>query len=660
MITQDTALSVLPTRQTMREVATAWEAFIAGEERGLEHVRPVIRESWRRSQRLGVDPYLPGLPLVLSAEHLETLQEQADLIAVAAPFFESMIQTWSEERMLLGVSDRHGRILHNTGHPEIVEQARMLNAVPGGSVAEEQIGTAVSNIVLAHNRVDYVLWDEHYCHALHIWAAVGAPISHPLTHEVIGVVGAVGEELLNPHMLQIIWRVALRLEQLLHHEELVRRTALLDTYHRFLLQHSQDIVLAIDGRGHVCGASPSLTQLLDAPQHILGKSLLRVPGLQVEGIRHLTRDQHERPYELHVAALARGLALRATAIPIQRDQQPVGTLVVLEPPSSPRTQRPGSATPWRTTYTFTDLVGTSPIFQDSLTSARQAARSDFPVLLLGESGTGKELLAHAIHAASLRCRGPFVPVNCGATNDELLAAELFGYVEGAFTGAIKGGKKGKLEIAHNGSLFLDEVEAMSPKMQVSLLRVLEEGRVTRVGGEQPTPVNVRIVAASNEDLAVAVREKRFRLDLYHRLATFPVALPPLRTRAEDIPQLAGFFLDQLGFSHLQLSPEAVRLLRRYAWPGNVRELKNILVRATTKAQGNAIRSGDLPPEIREAKTADFHAQPGSLRTTERELIAQALADTHGEVGVAAIRLGIHRATLYRKLKKYGLAQADRL
>lgn len=658
MNSQDTALSALPTRQTMRQVATAWEAFMAGEERGLEHVRPVIRESWRRSQRLGVDPYLPGLPLLLSAEHLETLQEQADLVAVATPFFESMLQAWADEHMLLGVSDRHGRILHTAGHPEIVDQARQLNAVPGRSVAEDQIGTALANVVLAQNRADYVLWNEHYCHALHIWAAVGAPISHPLTHEVIGVVGAVGEELLNPHMLPIIWRAALRLEQLLHHEELVRRTALLDTYHRFLLQHPHDIVLAIDGRGHVCGASPSLTQLLDAPQYILGQSLLRVPDLQVKGIRHLTRDQHERPYELHVAALARGCTLGATAVPILRDQQPVGTLVVIEPPSSPRAQRPSSATPWRTTYTFTDLVGTASVFQDSLTGARQAARSDFSVLLLGESGTGKELLAHAIHAASLRCRGPFVPVNCGATNDELLAAELFGYVEGAFTGAIKGGKKGKLEVAHNGSLFLDEVEAMSPKMQVSLLRVLEENRVIRVGGEQPIPVNVRIIAASNEDLAGAVREKRFRLDLYHRLATFPVSLPPLRKRTEDLPQLARFFLDQLGFAHMQLSSEAENLFRSYPWPGNVRELRNVLVRAATKAQGNVIRPEDLPAEIGEAKTAEVRARAGSLRTTERELIVQALAGTHGEIGAAAIQLGIHRATLYRKLKKYGLMASN--
>jgi transcriptional regulator with PAS, ATPase and Fis domain len=329
---------------------------------------------------------------------------------------------------------------------------------------------------------------------------------------------------------------------------------------------------------------------------------------------------------------------------------------VLTPPALPRQGKACAPTPWRATYAFTDLIGDALTFRESLAAAHQAARSNFPVLLLGESGTGKELLAHAIHGASLRCRGPFVPVNCGATSDELLAAELFGYVEGAFTGAVKGGRKGKLEIAHGGSLFLDEVETMSPKMQVSLLRVLEEEWVTRVGGEHPIPVNVRVIAASNEDLAVAVREKRFRLDLYHRLSTFPVIVPSLRERQEDLPLLVRFFLDHLGFPHLQLTTEALSLLRRYAWPGNVRELKNVLVRAAAKARGDAIHRGDLPREVREVE-AECRLPAGSLRDTERAMIVRALAHAQGDIITAASGLGIHRATLYRKLKKYGLSSS---
>jgi transcriptional regulator of acetoin/glycerol metabolism len=594
---------------------------------------------------------------VLSVEDLEALQERADLVAVATPLFETVIQTWEDERFILGITDRHGRLLYTNGHQAVLEHAKLINAVPGSGMAEEQIGTASANVVLSQRRADYVLWSEHYCQPFHAWAAIGAPIFHPLTHEIIGVVWASGKELAHPRALDIMQRLAERLQQLLHHEELVRRIALLDTYHHFLLQHPQDIVLAIDGRGHVCGVSPSVTQLLEAPQDVLGKSLLRLPGLQVEGVRHLTQHEEGQPYELRVAVLTHGLTLHATAIPIRQEQQHVGTLIVLAPPTSPRQGKAYAPTPWRATYAFPDLIGNAPTFRDSLAIARQAARSDFPVLLLGESGTGKELLAHAIHGASLRCRGPFVPVNCGATSDELLAAELFGYVEGAFTGAVRGGRKGKLEIAHGGSLFLDEVEAMSPKMQVSLLRVLEEERVIRVGGEHPIPVNVRVIAASNEDLAAAVREKRFRLDLYHRLSTFLVTVPPLRERQEDLPLLVRFFLDHLGFPHLQLTPEALSLLRRYAWPGNVRELKNVLVRAAAKAQGAAIHCRDFPREIRGVEMERRCLPASSLRDTEREMIVRALASARGDIITAASCLGIHRATLYRKLKKYGLSSA---
>jgi transcriptional regulator with PAS, ATPase and Fis domain len=289
--------------------------------------------------------------------------------------------------------------------------------------------------------------------------------------------------------------------------------------------------------------------------------------------------------------------------------------------------------------------------------ARRAARQDFSILLLGESGTGKDLFAQAIHNASPRSHGPFVPVNCGAASDDLLAAELFGYVAGAFTGAVKGGRVGKLELAHGGTLFLDEVEAMSPKMQVSLLRVLEEGRLTRLGAEQPTPFKVRVIAASNEDLKNAVAQKRFRLDLYHRLSVFPLTLPPLRERLDDLPELVAHFLRQLGFREQRLSPEILPLLCRYSWPGNVRELRNVLLRAVHAATGPHLTPAELPDEIvrMEETKGQTASVSGALRESELTLIRQALAEANGNLAQAAARLGIHRVTLYRKLKRYKLS-----
>jgi transcriptional regulator of acetoin/glycerol metabolism len=645
---------VLPSRREMQEVATAWEAFMSGQEQGLEKVRPVIRESWLRAQRLGVNPYRRDIPQVFSAEELEDLQERADLVYVATPVFETLVKAWKKERLVIGLSDRHGRILHLTGHPWLLQRAMEVNVVPGTSLAEELVGTALANVVLAQDRSDYVLWSEHYRQAFHPWAALGAPIHHPLTGEAIGVVGIGGYELSHPHALDVTERLATRFEQMLHHEELLRRVALLDEYQRFLLQHPHDVVLAIDGRGHVCGASPLIAGLLDSPQRVLGRSLLREPDLRVDGFRPLVQQEDVRPYELRVAIPGKGMTLNAVAIPINGQRQPAGTILVLSRPSSPRPAKERRS-PWVTTYMFTDLVGDSPALQSCLTLARRAAEQDFPVLLLGESGTGKEMLAQAIHAASSRCHGPFVPVNCGVASDELLAAELFGYVEGAFTGAVKGGRAGKVELAHGGTLFLDEVETMSPKMQTSLLRVLEEGRLVRVGAERPMALDVRVIAASNEDLKEAVNQRRFRLDLYHRLSPFPIPLPPLRERREDIPLLVRHLLGQLGFAHLRPTAEALALLGRYAWPGNVRELRNVLLRAAHLAPGTAITPAELPEEIATTGRESTAVPAGSLRETELTVIRQALTDVNGNLSQAAARLGIHRVTLYRKLKRYGLS-----
>jgi transcriptional regulator with PAS, ATPase and Fis domain len=489
---------------------------------------------------------------------------------------------------------------------------------------------------------------------LHGWAELGVPVRLPSTRELMGVLIASEEELTPLLTVERLGRMAARLEQLLAHEELVRRVALLDAHQRFLLDHPQDAVLALDGRGQVWGVSPATAQFLPTPHHLLAHSLLRGPGLQVEGLRACTQPSDGRPYEIAVNAQERGLTLRATALPVYSEQHVVGSLVVLRPPTASRPQRGTSTPPWRARYTFADLLGAAPAFQHSVSLARRAAPAPFPVLLLGESGTGKELLAQAIHTASPRGQGPFVAVNCGAGSDELLSAELFGYAAGAFTGAVKGGRKGKVELAHGGTLFLDEVEAMSAKMQVSLLRVLEEGRVTPVGAESPVAVDVRVIAAANEDVQEAVGQKRFRLDLYHRLAVFPIMLPPLRERTEDLPVLIRHLLDDLGFSQMQPTAEVLTLLGRYAWPGNVRELRNVLLRAAYLAPGTAITPAELPQEISSAVALPAPPPHGSLRDTEREMIDRALADTQGNLTTAAARLGIHRATLYRKVKQFGL------
>lgn len=316
---------------------------------------------------------------------------------------------------------------------------------------------------------------------------------------------------------------------------------------------------------------------------------------------------------------------------------------------------------------------------------RQVANSNASVLLLGETGTGKELIAKAIHQLSPRGSGPFVRVNCGALSESLLESELFGHVRGAFTGAIDN-RTGRFQAAHTGTIFLDEINSTTPKLQVKLLRVLQEREFERVGDIQTIRVDTRVIAASNRDLIEEVEQKRFREDLYYRLNVVPVRLPPLRERPEDIPELIEHFLaiyneeNDRYVAHIER--QALDLLLDYDWPGNVRELQNCIERAVVMAPGDEL-TGDLLPEtvLGPKRRTRGRTRPVDLETlaaelveqglltagpqednlhtrivnrVERELIAQVMAACDNVQIKAAARLGINRNTLHKKLKEYGL------
>ncbi|MDE2291002.1 MAG: sigma-54-dependent Fis family transcriptional regulator [Elusimicrobia bacterium] len=286
---------------------------------------------------------------------------------------------------------------------------------------------------------------------------------------------------------------------------------------------------------------------------------------------------------------------------------------------------------------------------------QKVASTDAAVLIQGESGTGKELVARAIHAASARRNHPFVAVNCGALPEGLLESELFGHVRGAFTGAVAS-RPGKFQVASGGTLFLDEIGELPLNLQVKLLRALQSGEVRRVGENRSVKVNARIVTATNRDLKKGMTEGTFRDDLYYRLNVFPIVIPPLRERTDDIMPLAERFLkvgrDKHGGVAVRFSQEAAQALLDYAWPGNVRELEHAVERAVILAPGQEVRADDLPPEVR-ARGGD--GQPRPLSELEREHILKTLDACRGNQQEAAKKLGIARNTLWRKLKEYGIS-----
>ena len=310
--------------------------------------------------------------------------------------------------------------------------------------------------------------------------------------------------------------------------------------------------------------------------------------------------------------------------------------------------------------TFADMLGTSPQMQTVFSSIQKVATTDAPVLVLGESGTGKEMAALALHHRSPRQNGPFVAINCSAIPESLLESELFGHEKGAFTGAhIQ--RKGRIETADGGTLFLDEIGEIPLQLQVKLLRFLQERRIEHVGGRQSIEVDVRVIAATNSDLAKATRAGRFREDLFYRLAVVVISLPPLRERGGDLRLLANEFLRRFAAEHgkegLTFDAEAVKAIFRHSWPGNVRELENAVKRAVIMTEGKRVTAQDL--EL----SASRQVAPGtSLKeareAVEREMVTQALQRHGGKIAAAASELGVSRPTLYELMEKLGISRPD--
>jgi len=316
-------------------------------------------------------------------------------------------------------------------------------------------------------------------------------------------------------------------------------------------------------------------------------------------------------------------------------------------------------------YTFDKIIGHSDSLSKTIVIARSCSSIDSTVLITGESGTGKELFAQAIHNASYRSKGPFIAVNCGAIPKDLVHSELFGYVDGAYTGAKSGGSPGKFELAQGGTIFLDEIGEMPLDAQTSLLRILQESEVIRIGATVPTKINIRIIAATNKNLSMAVSSSTFRQDLYYRLNVISLKIPPLRKRPEDIRLLIHFFTQKISKKlnkiPVQYSPNAIKRLQDYSWPGNVRELENIIERLVSITKKLTIEYNDIPEEVIITATKinavidtnnSFQHYSNSLKSQEKTIIEQAIKQHVGNIRKSAETLEISRSNLYLKIKKW--------
>ena len=633
-----------PTSLEMRQIARKWELFVSGAEVDLTDLSPVIREAWIRSREAGIDPALPHAPLQEIPSDPEILRQEIDWLPCADRVFSLLCNFFTESHQAVYLVDHQGRLLAIRGGRKAMANAEKIYAIPGGEWSEEKVGCGAIGTSLHTGLPVQVCWEENYIVSLKEWASLGAPIHDPATGEVLGAIGIGGhEKFSHPRAFELFIEAAELIEKGLRERELGKCFAILEHFGELAGRYPADGLLALDRRGRILTINPAIEQMLSLPRsRLIGQLLQDVP---------LLREQFGAVAES--ASIPQDLSRQrlpgVTVFPgsVGRD---AGTILLFSQPI--RSAKKQTEHSWPTSYTFADLIGESRIFRECVARAERASQYDWPVLLLGESGTGKELFAQSIHSASTRRYGPFVPLDCASLSDELVGMELFGYDEGAFTGAAKGGKPGKLQLAHQGTLFLDDVDNLPAKVQVGLLRVLESNQIVPLGGSKPRAVNIRVITASNRDLEQLVHEGKFRADLYHRLRVVAIQLPPLRERSEDIPLLAGQVLSQQSQA-VSITDEAVDALRQYSWPGNVRELKNVLTEAVAYTTSQCITTSDLPTALLHVVAPPSQSRQQVLDNTEAELIAQAVQQT-GSVSKAARRLGLHHATMYRRMKKYNI------
>ncbi|TWT01640.1 sigma-54-dependent Fis family transcriptional regulator [Reyranella sp. CPCC 100927] len=631
----------LYTRAYFRDVGRAWERFLSDCPIEARDVRNVVLQSWARCVRQGVDPRRSAAPLIVDGDALVQFYDQNGALytAISACIAPAIAQL-AGTGMVLVTSDARGTLLTAHGDPSLADQMTANRIVPGACWGEDLGGTNAVGTALTLGRPVQIHAQEHFCEAGKPWSCNAGLIRDPVDRRILGVVDVTGPN----HMMvmnagPLVATLVNRIQAHIQAQETADRCQLIEAFYQ-QARPGRAIILC-DARGRVVKAAPDIRRIvamLGFDPSIASPS--EIAGLQAQTIAW----PRGLPDWLHPDWLT----------PVQSEGRCIGAVIAVplpQPrPASTRTSTLGGA--------FRAMAEASPSLEPLLRQAEAFARQTVPVLLEGETGTGKDVLAQAIHAASPRAAGPFIALNCAALPKDILASELFGYADGAFTGARRGGAKGKFEHAHGGTLFLDEIGDMPLDLQPYLLRVLEEDVVWRLGESMPRRVDVRVIAASNRPLAQAIADGRVRADLCYRLDVASLVLPPLRERLDDIPHLVAALLRRIhrdGDRPIRVDDEVLEAFRSHRWPGNVRELRNALERMTLLANDGVMQLRHLPTTILDVAAAQGGASPApvTLKSAEQQLVLAALGREGGNVSQAARTLGISRATLYRRLSAYG-------
>ncbi|MFL0403297.1 sigma-54-dependent Fis family transcriptional regulator [Bacillus nitratireducens] len=606
-----------------------WKKFVDEGVLDSNRINERISESWYRCKQANVNPHMNKGQKILSSNIFQDQKKKSEIfLDIAIPQIQNMRKTIDELQMMALLIDPDGYVLSLSGNQQTLKRAKHINFIEGVKWTEAAVGTNAIGTALEIEEAIMISGTEHYSVASHSWSCAASPI-HNDDGKLIGVLDfSCPIEFSHPYMLGMVTSIAHAIERecsiRVHQNEL-------HLIHRFLdVIDSDEQVVICNHRDVIVSASKRVRE------RVCNWSRMKLEDLIHNGLKSKLE------------------------VPVYSNDRMIGKCIYLK---ENKQANLFSNFPFINGITFPGVIGTSSVFQHTLEEIKLVSPTDASVYVCGETGVGKEYVARAIHENSPRKNGPFIAVNCGSLPKELMESELFGYAEGAFTGARRQGYKGKFEQADGGTIFLDEIGEVPPEMQVALLRVLQERTVTPIGSSKEVPVNIRIITATHKDLLRLVEEGKFRQDLYYRLHVYPLYVPSLIERKEDIPYFIQHFCERKDWN--VVFPKSIcNQFSQHTWPGNIRELLNVLERIYILSQGREIcekqisfllqtmmgnqHQLELQAENKTEHTLNFRGK------IQRDSMIEALEKTNGNVSLAAKLLDVPRSTFYKRMQKFRL------